>query len=224
MTETTNKKRGRKSMFTTLRIESVQSNVTFSLKQYSRREQSSRREDETSHKDLVDQPGSKNTMTFHFNASDECAKLLSDFARIHREAKNKIFRRAWDEWILLPDVSPILEKETSALLEAGYKGDPLEKMYSSARYYYRKKALKEENQAEELREATPRKQYELSDARLLDQISNHIIELFHTDNISPAKAFEMYANKYQDNPSDAKLKKIYKNRFFLLRAKMLKAT
>lgn len=178
--------------------------------------------------DLVDHAVSKNTMTFHFNASDECAKLLSDFARIHREDKNKIFRRAWDEWILLPDVSPILEKEKAALLEAGYKGDTAEKMYSSARYYYRKKAIREGDQSIELREATPRKQYEQSDARLLDQISNHIIELFRTDashnNISPAKAFEMYANQYQDNPSDNKLKKIYKNRFFLLRAKMSKAT
>ena len=175
--------------------------------------------------DLADQPVPRNTMTtFHFNSSDECAKLLFDFARIHREDKNKIFRRAWDEWILSPDVSTILEKEKASLMEAGYKGDPAEKMYASARYYYRKKAIKEDTQSVELREVTPRKQYELSDARLLDQISNHIIELFHKDNISPAKAFEMYANRYQDNPSDNKLKKIYKNRFFLLRTKMSKAT
>ena len=162
-----------------------------------------------------------NLSTFHFNSSDECAKLLSEFAKVHREDKNKIFKQAWQNWILLPDVSPVLEKEAARLLESGYKGDPLEKMYSSARYYYRKKALKEDIALTEDRETTPRKPYELSDAQLLEQINTHIIDLFRCDklqgDISPAKAFESYITQYESgNRSDNKLKKIYKNRFFLL--------
>ena len=165
--------------------------------------------------------------TFHYNASDECAKVLCEFATEHREDKNKQFKMAWQQWILEPRISAILSTELNVLRESGYTGDPMEKMYFSARYYYRKKALKEQlAQVEECYvEETPkqRKKYELSDKEILEKINTHVIEqLFQSQqDKTPAKAFAAYCEKYnvQDPDVEARLKKIYKNRFFVMRKK-----
>lgn len=134
---------------------------------------------------------------------------------------------AWQQWILEPRISAILSTELNVLRESGYAGDPMEKMYFSSRYYYRKKALKEQlAQVEECYvEETPkqRKKYELSDKEILEKINTHVIEqLFQSQqDKTPAKAFAAYCEKYnvQDPDVEARLKKIYKNRFFVMRKK-----
>ena len=107
----------------------------------------------------------------------------------------------------------------------------MEKMYASARYYYRKKALKEDKEIQEPEKTTQRKKYEAPNSLILDQMNKHILEIFakmnspeETSSISPAKAFDLYFEKYDSNDGDVnheKLKKMYKNRLFLLRNKII---
>lgn len=166
--------------------------------------------------------------TFHHNASEECANILSEFAMEHREDKNKQFKMAWQQWILEPRISAILSTELNVLRESGYQGDPMEKMYFSARYYYRKKALKEQlAQVEECYVAESpkqRKKYELADKDTLEQINAHIIKKLFGEKdaaiISPANAFAAYCETHNvSGIEEERLKKIYKNRFFVLRKK-----
>lgn len=187
------------------------------------------------------QPDELNLPIFHFNASDDCATMLYSFAKEHRDLKNKQFKLAWDSWTKMPEVSDILNKEANKLTAAGYSGDAMEKMYASARYYYRKKAIKAQkevsdslcDEATEKKEKTPRKKYERSDGQRLEQINSHIAEELtsfigedsdidkFSFKISPAQSFENYIAKYPDTECDVdKLKKIYKNRLFLIRNKL----
>lgn len=163
--------------------------------------------------------------TFHYNASDECAEILSIFATEHREDKNKQFKQAWQKWMEDPRINEILSNESRKLKEAGYEADPMEKMYFSARYYYRKKALKVIETNDTIHQAKPRKQYETADKKVLEQINKHIIEqIFQgcNPNSSPAQAFEHFCKTSAnciEGFNETKCKKIYKNRYFVLRKK-----
>ena len=169
--------------------------------------------------------------TFHYSPSEECSRILSQFSKEHCSFKNKQFKSAWEQWIQDANVHIILNAEVDRLVATGYKGDPMEKMYASARYYYRKKALKEDKEIQEPEKTTQRKKYEAPNSLILDQMNKHILEIFakmnspeETSSISPAKAFDLYFEKYDSNDGDVnheKLKKMYKNRLFLLRNKII---
>ena len=173
-------------------------------------------------------PETKNDVvlqTFNYNFTEKCKQILSMFALEHREDPNKKFKMAWQQFIAETSITEILLNESTTLKNAGYEGDVMEKMYSSARYYYRKKALKDQTMSPE-NHKKPRKQYESGDSELLSIVNEHIIgKLFNggdTSNITPAKAFEDFCDVYEnvlDEFYENKYKKIYKNRFFVLRKK-----
>lgn len=162
--------------------------------------------------------------TFHYNASKECAQILSTFASEHRDDKNKQFKLAWGKWILEPDVAEILSTESNQLRLAGYESDPMEKMYFSARYYYRKKLLKEQHHKPDDETPKKRKKYESADKNMLEKINEHIADQLFND-IAPAKAFKHFCETRVEGRlciadfDETKIKKIYKNRFFVMRKK-----
>ena len=167
-------------------------------------------------------PETKNDVvlqTFNYNFTEKCKQILSTFALEHREDSNKKFKMAWQQFIAETSITEILLNELTTLKNAGYAGDAMEKMYSSARYYYRKKALKDQTMSCK----KTRKQYESGDSKLLNMVNEHIIgKLFNggdTSNITPAKAFEDFCDVYENVLDENKYKKIYKNRFFVLRKK-----
>jgi hypothetical protein len=167
--------------------------------------------------------------TFHYSPSEECSQALAIFAKEHCSCKNKQFKSDWEQWIQDARIQTIINAEVDRLVATGYKGDPMEKMYASARYYYRKKALKEDKEMQEPENPKQRKKYEAPNSLILDQMNKHILEIFtkmksseDTSSISPAKAFEMYIQENDtDDVNREKFKKMYKNRLFLLRNKII---
>ena len=75
---------------------------------------------------------------YRFDFTKEVTGLLYSFAKEHRDETAKNFRANWNEWINRGDVKRILTTECELLLNEGFKGDALDKMYKSARYYYKK--------------------------------------------------------------------------------------
>lgn len=71
-----------------------------------------------------------------FKYSDMMSTLLVGFAEIHRHDSRKDFRSFWDEFI--KSNLNAFEREVSLLEERGFKSDPYNAMYKSARFYYRK--------------------------------------------------------------------------------------
>jgi len=71
-----------------------------------------------------------------FKYSDTMSTLLDNFAEIHRHDSRKDFRSFWDEFI--KSNLNAFEQEASLLEARGFKSDPYNAMYKSARFYYRK--------------------------------------------------------------------------------------
>jgi hypothetical protein len=92
-----------------------------------------------------------------YNAvTDEFMKELHNFSKIHQYDHRKDFKEAWNTWI--EENNDIVTDEIRRLTEMGYDGDILDKMFKSARYYFRKKSTeKNEPQARNRREEPHRR-------------------------------------------------------------------
>jgi len=163
--------------------------------------------------------------TFHYSNSESCVKIIAEFSAKHREDKNRDFKAAWKLWVQTPGVQILFSEESNRLKESGYTGDVMEKLYFSARYYYRKKAISSETPAAAPVKEKTRKPNESTDSNILEQMNQDILAQMRLNNkIRPADAFEKYKQTAPDFDEDneAKFKKIYKNRFFMIRKKLEK--
>jgi hypothetical protein len=165
--------------------------------------------------------------TFHFHFSEELAERFTYFATLHRFDERKVFKESWQKWIAEEDVAQCIASEMEQLQTEGYKGDILDKMFKSVRYYYRKKPF-------EPNPPKTRKQYVSFSKEILSNMDDHILSQikqqsdedltqtrdnkYKTSLNSPAKAFADYKTQHADiitDDNEAKYKKTYKNRFFL---------
>jgi hypothetical protein len=177
----------------------------------------------------------KNPKTFRFVFSKEFMDVLNDFSKVHQHDDRKVFTESWNIWIEESEIKPMIENEISILSHNGFKGDIMDKMFKSARYYFRKKPTEKEPKEKE------RKEYIGGSPKLLESMDTHIKEeLIKTPNISPANSYINYCINNQeyimeeillfksrsiDNTVDAdemklKLKKTYKNRFYNQKVKL----
>jgi len=175
--------------------------------------------------------------TFRFKFSQDFTEQMSYFAKIHQYDDRQIFKEAWLEWTNQVEITSLINDEIKKLTNQGYSGDVMDKMFKSARYYYRtKKETKEP--------LNPRKTYVGFSSNMLEIIDNHIKSRFLENtkknkqnmiitNISPAHAYADFVETHQteiavetlylglglDNTDSEnvnnKFKKTYKNRYFI---------
>ena len=191
----------------------------------------------------------KRCKNYRFDFTDEIQSHLQNFAKIHRYDDRHAFKDAWTNWIKTPEIAELIGQEIDILETNGFKGDALDKMFKSVRYYYRKKLNKSEQMT--TLEPEPDQIYagfsstflKMIDDEILQQINSHItiddqdpsdktIQL----SLQQAKAYQVFCqnyktqiytefvamrNKYGTIPDNisAKMKKTYKNRFYNLRQK-----
>lgn len=180
--------------------------------------------------------------TFRFKFSHEFTEEMSHFAKIHQFDDRIAFKEAWKVWTEEIYITSLINAERKVLSVQGYEGDVLDKMFKSARYYYRKKKP-------EPNEAIPRKEYIGVSSKILECMDSYIKTQFlentvkTKDNIikttiSPANAYtdfntihklqieeeiekiHIYQEEHQQCKLDAKeiaikFKKTFKNRYFI---------
>ena len=78
-----------------------------------------------------------------------------------------------------------IDKESARLVALGYEGNIKEKMYKSARYYFRKKS-------EEKKEPAKSREYKAIDREIIDSMDIHIQRNITTDDYSPANGFDKF--------------------------------
>ena len=149
---------------------------------------------------------------------------LYKFSKIHQYDDRKDFKEAWKVWT--EENEDIIDEEMRRLLNLGYEGDILNKMFKSARYYFRKKST-------EKKEPKQRRQYISVNRELLDAMDTHIEENIYGDDYQPKTGFltfckdnekvlkETIAKIFEQGIKDSqliedKIKKTYKNRYFML--------
>ena len=148
--------------------------------------------------------------------------LLTKFSNTHQFDPKIIYKEAWEMFV--EENSEELGREVIRLTELGYDGDCFDKMYKSARYYFRKKKLSKI-------EPKKRRKYIACDRDVLDAMDDHINENIQSEDYKPSDGYDNFVNSNQqlilleinrmienglnDNNAIAKkIKKTYKNRYF----------
>jgi len=169
--------------------------------------------------------------TFRFKFSDDIMSEISAFARVHRYDTKDDFKDAWTQWTA--DNSRMISSEQERLTAMGFDGDLNKKMYVSARYYFKNKSDVEETPKKRRKYVTIDKSF----IRLIDTYINTSIQNGDESVYKPANCFQDFIQENEeqttmlvrklatdDNLENAdiiaKIKKTFKNRYFVLTNKM----
>lgn len=161
---------------------------------------------------------------YRYKFTEEFMEQLYNFSKIHQYDDRKDFKEAWKIWT--EENGEIIDTENRRLLNLGYEGDVLDKMFKSARYYFRKKNT-------EKKEPAQRRQYISVNKELLDAMDNHIQTKIYDVDYQPKKGFVEFCKENETILKDTimsiiekgikdseliehKIKKTYKNRYFML--------
>jgi len=168
-----------------------------------------------------------NVNIFRFKFTNDFTIELYNFSKIHQYDHRKDFKEAWNIW--LEQNEDIVCEEVRRLSNLNYDGNILEKMFKSARYYFRKKST-------EKKEPAKRRVYQSVQKDLLDAMDAHIKMHINEEDYKPSEGFGSFCKEYIDvikeevnqlckngfsdsNEIKNKIKKTYKNRYFLLISK-----
>jgi hypothetical protein len=165
-----------------------------------------------------------NIQIYRYKFTDEFMNALYIFSKVHQYDDRKVFKEAWEVW--LEENNNNVSTEVKRLTELGYEGNIIDKMFKSARYYFRKKSTEKKALAE-------RRDYISVDRRFLESMDKHIISGIIQENYKPSDGFDDFCKNHVDLLKDQvhllcrngfinseeikkKMKKTYKNRYFLL--------
>jgi hypothetical protein len=165
-----------------------------------------------------------NVNIFRYKFTEEFMEELYQFSKIHQYDERKVFKESWTVWTEEND--EIISKEVRRLTELGYEGDILDKMFKSARYYFRKKST-------EKKEPCKRREYVGVNRLLLGKMDEHIYSNIAHDDYKPSDGFDHFCKEnvdllkeeitklYKSGLKESieiknKIKKTYKNRYFII--------
>jgi len=185
------------------------------------------REEDTINDNVLEPSKKINAPIFRFKFTEAFMVDLYKFSKIHQYDHRKDFKEAWTIWIEEND--DIIDEEVNRLLDLGYDGDILDKMFKSARYYFRKKSPVAV-------EPKQRRQYISVSRELLESMDAHIKINIGLPDYQPKIGFvsfyeennslieETFRSFYEQDIKDRefiqlKLKKTYKNRYFMIISK-----
>ena len=168
-----------------------------------------------------------NVNIYRYKFTDDFTCELFKFSKIHQYDHRKDFKEAWNIWTEEND--NIVSEEVRRLTNLGYDGNILDKKFKSARYYFRKKSTEKKAPAE-------RRNYIGVQKDLLDAMDYHIKSKLNDDDYKPSDGFDEFCKTNLEllkeevnvlcrngitNSEEIKkkIKKTYKNRYFLIISK-----
>ena len=179
---------------------------------------------------------------YRYKLSSEIEILITNFSKLHIYTSRQVFQEKWKEWLEINREGIELEKKR--LMDLGYKKNVEEKMYTAARYYFKKKEIRNEISEKETREKETREKetkekgtrgYIVLDEKIIKMMDNYIIENY-TREFKPSSSYNNFIELNKEiidieiqrlididikklNTRDKcrdKIKKTYKNRCFVL--------
>ena len=155
---------------------------------------------------------------YRYKFNEDFMTELYNFSKIHQYDDRKEFKSAWNVWA--EENAELIETETRRLINMNYEGDVKDKMFCSARYYFRKKSSQKKEQPE-------RRTYICLDKDIINAMDNHILNNsskpscgfldFCKENLPllSAEITKLYSENMSADDIKKKIKKTYKNRYFL---------
>ena len=179
----------------------------YEVEEREEREEIEEREERMNEKDI-----------YRYKFTQDFMTELHNFSKIHQYDDRLQFKEAWTIWT--EEYDALIQEETDKLNETKYEGDILDKMFKSARYYFRKKGTS-------VVEAKKRRPYVSLQKEFLVLMDAHIAKY----NLKPSEGFDDFCNSHVDNLKEEitylfghditdtktikdKFKKTYKNRYF----------
>ena len=161
---------------------------------------------------------------YRFKFTNDFMTDLYTFSKIHQYDSRQDFKETWKIWTEENDI--IINEEIERLTRLGYDGDIVDKMFKSARYYFRKKSSV-------IKEPKQRRQYINVERDMLVSMDLHISFNIYNVSYQPKSGFISYCkdneailrnainNIYNQGITDTqiiheKIKKTYKNRYFMI--------
>ena len=162
---------------------------------------------------------------FRFKFSQPFIDEMYVFSKVHQYDSRHDFKDAWNTWT--ENNAELINNETKRLENMNYQGDIMDKMFKSARYYFRKKSTVKKDPSE-------RGFYVNLDKELLYAMDEHIkrnmsanIKMKPSDSV---KEFQQINAEYikektrdlcqeegfDESMIENKIKKTYKNRYFMI--------
>lgn len=166
----------------------------------------------------------KKINVYRYKFSDEVVKKIGEFAKIHQFDDRHTYKENWAEW--LEENEDMVQEETERMRNLGYDKDVEDKMFKSGRYYFRKKNS-------DTPKPVKRRDYITIEYTLLTAMDDHIKNNMNKDDYTPAKGYDSFCEDSEEillreitqlmktNMIDAqdlanKIKKTYKNRYFII--------
>jgi hypothetical protein len=160
---------------------------------------------------------------YRYEFTKEFMNLLFEFSKIHQYDDRKVFKEEWKKWIKVNKEQ--VDNEVIRLNQLQYDGNVLDKMFRSARYYFRKKQI-------EKKDPKKRISYKILNKEILNKMDKHVIKNKTRLDYKPANGFldfckinqeilqeEIKKLKkeefFEEKEIEQKLKKTYKNRYFI---------
>lgn len=180
---------------------------------------------------------------FRYKLDDTIMTLIAQFAKIHQLEDRHAYKEAWEIWVI--DNQDMVNREVARLEQLNYTGDILDKMFKAGRYYFREKAPKKKAQAQAkaieasakavqtVQQPTKKKtrDYIVMDPLLIQAMDAHLKLKMKAQAFKPAAAYLDFCIEYPEllqketlrllqnitkEKLTAKIKKTYKNRYFIL--------
>ena len=165
-----------------------------------------------------------NVSIYRYKFTDDFTQELYKFSKIHQYDHRKDFKEAWQIWT--EENENLVDSEVRRLANLCYDGDVLDKMFKSARYYFRKKDTNK-------KEPQKRRVYIGVQKELLDAMDEHIVSNINNKDYKPSEGFSLFCKEkieilkeevnrlckagfIDSNEIKDKIKKTYKNRYFIL--------
>ena len=170
---------------------------------------------------------------FRFKFSDSLLEKITTFSQTNKESCSKMFRHNFDNFMI--ENREMVNKEKEKYDQYGYKGDIEEKIYRSARYYFKNKETKNTISNNSIKtEKQKRRNYIKRDEVFIEAVHEHAVVCVR-NNVKPSVAFSefiehtnyknLYLKEYRrvntiledDKATLAKIKKTYKNIYFTIK-------
>lgn len=182
--------------------------------------------DNTYDRSSINSSSELSSSIYRYEFTSEFTEKLFRFSKLHQCDERDIFKKSWELW--REENTEIVNNEIMRLEHLNYTGDILDKMFKSARYYFRKKGTKK-------KAPILRKQYTSLPKSLLDKM-DETIYFDIQNNLKPSDSFVEFCKNNKDilretieflnkkkvndlEEIENKVKKTYKNRYFVVKSK-----
>ena len=90
-----------------------------------------------------------NTSVYRYKPQPHIVEAVTRFAKLHQYDKRRDYKDAWKIWC--DEEQGMVSREINRLMQLGYQGDVVDKMYKAGRYYFRTKKVNENKKPKERR-------------------------------------------------------------------------